>query len=361
MRQRLQYFDMLKGMAILLVVMGHVITFGVREIDRAFIFKVIGCVHMPLFFFISGWFSCSIDADTQKLKAPSLLKRFLQLIVPLAVLPQLWALYLPHSGLESPLYGGIAGLWQSDMKWGYWFTLCLFEISLLFAAIFPLLKRTRSYLADMAVTGGTWIVLLAIYNFVGRSEVSNVVGLFNFAIYWMPFAIGFIAAKYRDVFFKITESQTFLTVCLFLLAPTLYFNCYTWEFDWLPFLNAWCALNNTVFHICLAIVAIAIVKPWALKAYSPEASDITRRIANFWCLLGRKSLTIYLLHYFFLFPMGIVRPILESFNVAFVPVGVLALIVALCIIAAVLLVDSFISKSKFLALLLTGAVPTKGK
>ena len=34
MRPRLKYFDMMKGLAIFLVVMGHVLTMCVREIDR---------------------------------------------------------------------------------------------------------------------------------------------------------------------------------------------------------------------------------------------------------------------------------------------------------------------------------------
>ena len=34
-KQRLQYFDMLKGIAIFMVVMGHVLTFCVREKENA--------------------------------------------------------------------------------------------------------------------------------------------------------------------------------------------------------------------------------------------------------------------------------------------------------------------------------------
>lgn len=48
-RQRLHYFDMLKGMAIFMVVIGHVITFCIREIDSTFLFKLVEKIHMPLF------------------------------------------------------------------------------------------------------------------------------------------------------------------------------------------------------------------------------------------------------------------------------------------------------------------------
>ena len=48
MRQPLP--DLLKGIAIFMVVMGHVLTMCIRGIDSAALFKIIGEVHMPLFF-----------------------------------------------------------------------------------------------------------------------------------------------------------------------------------------------------------------------------------------------------------------------------------------------------------------------
>ena len=56
-KQRLQHFDVIKGIAILLVVMGHVLIMGIHGLDKAFIFKFIEKLHMPLFFFISGYFT----------------------------------------------------------------------------------------------------------------------------------------------------------------------------------------------------------------------------------------------------------------------------------------------------------------
>lgn len=53
MENRIQYIDRLKGIAILLVVMGHIPLFcyhtGIECMDR-----FIGSFHMPLFMFLSG-------------------------------------------------------------------------------------------------------------------------------------------------------------------------------------------------------------------------------------------------------------------------------------------------------------------
>lgn len=42
MKQRYAVLDVMKGVAIFLVVMGHVLTMCIREIDRASLFKFIG-------------------------------------------------------------------------------------------------------------------------------------------------------------------------------------------------------------------------------------------------------------------------------------------------------------------------------
>ncbi|MGM9851956.1 MAG: acyltransferase family protein [Muribaculaceae bacterium] len=55
--RRLHHFDMLKGIAIAMVVMGHVLTMCIRDIDSAVAFKIISKTHMPVFFFISGYMS----------------------------------------------------------------------------------------------------------------------------------------------------------------------------------------------------------------------------------------------------------------------------------------------------------------
>lgn len=72
--------DLLKGIAIFMVVMGHVLTMCIRDIDAATLFKIIGEVHMPIFFFISGWFTYKATADG-RIRRPDLRRRAMQLLV----------------------------------------------------------------------------------------------------------------------------------------------------------------------------------------------------------------------------------------------------------------------------------------
>lgn len=53
MNARISYIDQLKGIAILLVVLGHVI--GYNNCENSFLWRFIYSFHMPLFMFISGY------------------------------------------------------------------------------------------------------------------------------------------------------------------------------------------------------------------------------------------------------------------------------------------------------------------
>lgn len=83
MKERIAYIDRLKGFAILLVVIGHVIQFLYcpDKFDDNAVFRFIYSFHMPLFFVLSGWVTnmklgCIEDLYL-KIKS-----RFFQLVVP---------------------------------------------------------------------------------------------------------------------------------------------------------------------------------------------------------------------------------------------------------------------------------------
>ena len=60
MKERLQYFDRMKGVAILMVVLGHItlFSFGMwSSSDRNEVLRFICIFNMPVFFYISGYFA----------------------------------------------------------------------------------------------------------------------------------------------------------------------------------------------------------------------------------------------------------------------------------------------------------------
>ena len=58
MKQRIDYIDRMKGMAIFLVVMGHVYGMVFNQSEDV-TYKWISSFHMPLFMFLSGLVACS--------------------------------------------------------------------------------------------------------------------------------------------------------------------------------------------------------------------------------------------------------------------------------------------------------------
>ena len=154
-KPRMHYMDLLKGIAIFMVVMGHVLTICIRDIDAATIFKIIGEVHMPIFFFISGWFTYKATADG-RIRRPDLRRRAMQLIVPMVIVSTLWVLQFPYSGLRSPMAPGFEGLWTSEYKNGYWFTPVLFVIMALYALLAPVILRRRRPVLAITASPYSW-------------------------------------------------------------------------------------------------------------------------------------------------------------------------------------------------------------
>ncbi len=344
---RLHHFDMLKGLAIFMVVMGHVLTMCIRDIDNAVVFKFVERTHMPIFFFISGYFSYKL-LENGKLAVPGIMARVKQLLIPFFVVSLLWVYYFPHSGLQSPFDSTWLGLYSSVGKNGYWFTLCLFEIIILYSAIVPLLSRMKNLPCRILLILAVWAVMGWLSD---CGAISRWLGLPLVFEFFPIFMFGVIAKSEVDKFDRITASSRWITVSMILGACFMYYACWAWEF---PFPYYCVYIAKVVLYVCVVIVAVAVVKPWSEKAFAEKPNGSP--IARLWKYLGSQSLAIYLLHYFFLFPLSELREPLARMNLGFVPTFVVSAFFAALIITITLGVNYVICHSKLLALVLTGKV-----
>ena len=82
-KRRIGYLDFLRGIAIILVVMGHFIQYNLEGISATKCFNFIYAFHMGFFFFISG---CTIALSTNEIRWSYYLsfvkKKSIQLLVP---------------------------------------------------------------------------------------------------------------------------------------------------------------------------------------------------------------------------------------------------------------------------------------
>ena len=354
LHQRIEYFDLLKGIAIFLVVMGHALTMCVRGLDAAFLFKFIGQVHMPVFFFISGYLTYKANEEKHFL-TPGLKKRFIQLIIPFLVITPLWVWYFPHSHLESPLSDNLPDLYRAYWKDGYWFTLCLFELCLLYIPISAILQRVKHTFVQI-------LVLLVVYGaLIGLSltfadEEANVdyAGFGLLASFFPVFMMGVMAHRLKEGFQQLVHNQWALTAAMVVFAVAFYSIAYPWDMPGGE--TIWTQLQFVtmpMMHFALIMVAIAMIEPWSNKEYRTEGHQPSA-IAKYFNFLGHESLGIYLLHYFFLFPLTMLQEPLKEMGMATVPLAALSMVVAFCVIAITLLVIHALKRSKVTALLFLG-------
>ena len=139
MKQRIQWLDNLRAIAIFFVVLGH--TVGLPETAQKLIFSF----HMPIFFWISGLFAKdSIRAETLK---GFILKRWRKRLIPYASFSVIsyvaWFWVFRHFGSQAemnisplrPIVGFFYGNGINDWLVAntvLWFFLCLFVTEILF-------------------------------------------------------------------------------------------------------------------------------------------------------------------------------------------------------------------------------------
>ena len=194
-KKRVAAFDVLKGIAIYLVVMGHVLTMCIRDIDSAVLFKLVGEIHMPIFFFISGYFTYKLTGDGD-FAMPNLRKRFWQLIIPFLAVSALWMWYFPHSRLQSPLSQSWPQLLTTYWKDGYWFTLTLFEVVLVYAGISRLMAAARRLWMQVAIPAAAYLALILVSPLISDPAANfDPVGIGLLTQFFPVFMMGVFARK----------------------------------------------------------------------------------------------------------------------------------------------------------------------
>ncbi|MDO4691372.1 MAG: acyltransferase family protein [Porphyromonadaceae bacterium] len=111
----LPHVDILKGIAILLVLMGHIFIFGL-DYARSPIFSMICSIHMPLFVMLSGMLSARPMQFSMEHIGVYWRKKSIQLLLPLVIIPFFYAL-TANISTEQMIFGVYHG--------GYWFTFSL--------------------------------------------------------------------------------------------------------------------------------------------------------------------------------------------------------------------------------------------
>ena len=199
---RNQFVDIMRGIAMLLVVLGHTMTGCTANSQSSFLFNIIWSLQMPLFILISGY----VTKYSRPISDGNGLWKYVKRRTVAYMLP--WAVW---SFLVRGIIFGQDGflnvkhlLWNMDS--GYWFLATIWTISMIFGvASFVAERASKENLLKKQ------IVLLGCYlaGMVLLVGIGVILGLSFFAIkltlYYMPFYYaGFLYGQFDD---RMKESE----------------------------------------------------------------------------------------------------------------------------------------------------------
>ena len=199
---RNQFVDIMRGIAMLLVVFGHTMTGCTVDSQKSFLFNIIWSLQMPLFILISGY----VAKYSRPITDSKGLWKYVKRRTIAYMLP--WAVW---SFLVRGIIFGENGflnvkhlLWNMDS--GYWFLATIWTISMIFGIASFVAERASSenLLKKQTVLLGCYLVGMVLLVGIGA-----ILGLSFFAIkltlYYMPFYYaGFLYGQFDD---RMKESE----------------------------------------------------------------------------------------------------------------------------------------------------------
>lgn len=324
--KRIGYIDALRGFAMILVVYFHISAYGFGSYETGYN-GIIERFRMPIFFFISGWLFYKADRIWNWESIVDLLKKkWMQLIIPTAIF---MILYLVIFG-----YWDFSSL-GSDKK-GYWFTFVLFEFIAIYIILEALLNKRDTTKGEIMVMIIIFLLSVSAFYYAKyytrySEELGNwktILGLISFVKirHIVFFWFGTIVRKKFDMFLKITSNRYVLAVLTVLCISMIVFPAYfsTEGPKYITYLLA--GIGGII--ICFSFFRIN-------DSYLSNNTWYGKALIY----IGRRTMDIYLLHYFVL-PyhierMGILLHVYEYPSIC--------LIVSLILSAFVIIISLFIS------------------
>ena len=352
-KPRLGWLDALRGFTMILVVTNHV---ALKSFDMKIRWSValqlFLLFRMPLFFFISGFLAYKAGRvwNARTLGELSLKKLRVQ-IIPTVVFFLLFLAIVPTTPFADSLSEALA----SSMKAGYWFTLVLLYMLL----TYYLFSYVESKLRINSWIPITLLFIVSLCFFETcylpkyfswaaghkgpQNEFLNYTSLVEMFRYFPFFLFGSIVHRYWEQAQRLMDSRWFFPVVM-LLALVCTLDLLKWH----TLRMAWTSLPHTLAMFLLLSMVFMFFRHYH------DFFEQTRfgRGLQF---IGRRTLDIYLLHYFFLPKLPMVGQFfyLHRHN-NFILDTTASLAVALVVVAFCIIVSQLLRVSPFLKKYLFG-------
>lgn len=275
---RIGYIDSLKGVAIILVILGHLIQYAYYpdNFDDNLLFRYIYSFHMPFFMILSGF---TVKTNQQKSNDLyiKILSRFINLIIPFVM----WAIikYYLFDGpsLWTVLIAPMNGLW---FLYALFFIYSIFIISIYFMRHLSIIKQSIFFICIF--------ILLKL-----ASSKCHKYGLDLVSTHFIYFCIGYILSIFKD---KIITNKSiwllWISIPLFFVLGVFWHRKghHSIEFD-IPLLNS--MFDSMPYRLVIVLFAtfslflIFFKFEWIFKRIRLEK-------------LGKITLGIYAIHQIFI-------------------------------------------------------------
>ena len=341
--KRIEWIDALRGFTMFLVVHSHVEVLGMDiPAHISGLNSVVTLFFMPLFFFISGFFAYRAN-DTLNFKSYSanMLKKLRVLTIPTLFFGFLYAttLYALKNNISPS--ESIVVFFNHDMKLGYWFTEALLIMFIIYYTISFLLRKRKLITRQVVLVAIAFLLLkLQKYTLTNNNQMVNWFCLKHIFTYFQYFVFGIIISCYRNKAFKLLENDI-IGGCIILLFAGLYI-LHHWEVNFFP---------KKIQTYTIAYLGILMTIN-IFRHYSNFFSSKTM-IGRGLQYIGRRTLDVYLIHYFFIPTIPFLGVFFMKHNI-FILQSSTAIILSLLIILFTLIVSNIIRTSPFLAYWLLG-------
>lgn len=336
--QRIEYIDAMRGFIMILVVLHHIslMAFGRNSaIDEWYV-----VFFMPLFFFVSG-FVMYKSTDYWKFRnSTNYLKKKIWTLILSPLVFFLIYIYVYDKGLLESI--------TDPTKAGYWFTFMLFNYYVMYIFIQMLLDKLHisPFKKDCILILFGFLIYFTGYaiSYLYLEEKVLIAGIIGGAQckHFLFFIFGTLAKKYFKNFEQILDSSWLLPICI-----SLFF-----------FLNIFIApISNAFIRFSFVLLATTTGIIIVFSFFRKYQSQVTNKkvLGNILQTIGRRTLDIYLLHYFFIpYRLSEVFPLFYKCDLPIIELAC-SLVVASLVIAFCLLVSAILRIHPYLAHYLFGA------
>lgn len=275
-KPRINKFDNLKGLAIILIVLGHA-TFLTEYKSVSLIKNFVFIFHLPIFFFVAGYFS--------KIGPKEPMKAVKRILVPYLLFCIIYKIFLYF------IIGKSSGILFIEPEDTLWFLISLFTMKI----FLPLLNKLKYPVL-------TTIILALLVGFVPLNLVY--LGITRTFVFLPVFMVGFKYKEYKNIFdYKYPKLKEILdnnkkSILLLIIALVIcVLIAYSFPFKIIFLKRAYEFESNIgVMKEVIArfiIIAMGIIVTLLLNKVMTNRKSILTQI-------GKNSMAIYLLHFYFI-------------------------------------------------------------